>query len=103
MYGCRESLLDGIKRATDVMVAGKVAFVAGYGDVGKGCCQSLRAFGARVLVAEIDPINALQAAMEGEWGINNETCLWMCATSVCMGGGNCCKKTGQIPFECFLF
>ena len=65
LYGCRESLLDGIKRATDVMVAGKVALVAGYGDVGKGCCQSLRAFGARVLVAEIDPINALQAAMEG--------------------------------------
>ncbi|XP_065174577.1 adenosylhomocysteinase-like [Sycon ciliatum] len=65
LYGCRESLLDGIKRATDVMVAGKVALVAGYGDVGKGCAQSLRAFGARVLVAEIDPINALQAAMEG--------------------------------------
>jgi len=61
----RESLVDGIKRATDVMLAGKVAFVAGYGDVGKGCCQALRAFGARVLVAEVDPINALQAAMEG--------------------------------------
>eukprot|EP01012_Entosiphon_sulcatum_P060548 TRINITY_DN8557_c0_g1_i1.p1 TRINITY_DN8557_c0_g1~~TRINITY_DN8557_c0_g1_i1.p1 ORF type:complete len:433 (+),score=112.64 TRINITY_DN8557_c0_g1_i1:1126-2424(+) len=65
LYGCRESLLDGIKRATDVMIAGKVAVVAGYGDVGKGCAQSLRAFGARVLVTEIDPINALQAAMEG--------------------------------------
>eukprot|EP00995_Heteronema_vittatum_P011621 NODE_732_length_1203_cov_2560.454073_g188_i1.p1 GENE.NODE_732_length_1203_cov_2560.454073_g188_i1~~NODE_732_length_1203_cov_2560.454073_g188_i1.p1 ORF type:complete len:294 (-),score=120.08 NODE_732_length_1203_cov_2560.454073_g188_i1:246-1127(-) len=65
LYGCRESLVDGIKRATDVMVAGKVAVVAGYGDVGKGCAQSLRAFGARVLVTEIDPINALQAAMEG--------------------------------------
>ncbi|KAG5443752.1 Adenosylhomocysteinase [Clonorchis sinensis] len=65
LYGCRESLVDGIKRATDVMLAGKVAFVAGYGDVGKGCCQSLRSYGARVLVAEIDPINALQAAMEG--------------------------------------
>jgi len=65
LYGCRESLLDGIKRATDVMIAGKVAVVAGYGDVGKGCCQALRAFGARVLVTEIDPINALQAAMEG--------------------------------------
>ncbi|VDP83782.1 unnamed protein product [Echinostoma caproni] len=64
-YGCRESLADGIKRATDVMLAGKVAFVAGYGDVGKGCCQSLRSYGARVLVSEIDPINALQAAMEG--------------------------------------
>jgi adenosylhomocysteinase len=65
LYGCRESLLDGIKRATDVMVAGKVAVVAGYGDVGKGCAQALRAFGARVLITEIDPINALQAAMEG--------------------------------------
>lgn len=65
LYGCRESLLDGIKRATDVMIAGKVALVAGYGDVGKGCCQSLRGQGARVLVTEIDPICALQAAMEG--------------------------------------
>merc|ERR1711860_369969 len=65
LYGCRESLVDGIKRATDVMLAGKVAVVAGYGDVGKGSAQSLRAFGARVLVTEIDPINALQAAMEG--------------------------------------
>jgi adenosylhomocysteinase len=65
LYGCRESLLDGIKRATDIMVAGKVAVVAGYGDVGKGSAQSLRAFGARVLITEVDPINALQAAMEG--------------------------------------
>ncbi|GFO07045.1 V-type proton ATPase subunit d [Plakobranchus ocellatus] len=65
LYGCRESLVDGIKRATDVMLAGKVAVVAGYGDVGKGCAQALRAFGARVIVTEIDPINALQAAMEG--------------------------------------
>lgn len=65
LYGCRESLLDGIKRATDVMIAGKVAVVCGYGDVGKGCAQSLRGFGARVLVVEIDPICALQAAMEG--------------------------------------
>lgn len=65
LYGCRESLMDGLKRATDVMVAGKVAVVAGYGDVGKGCAQSLRGLGARVLVTEIDPINALQAAMEG--------------------------------------
>ncbi|XP_053569749.1 adenosylhomocysteinase B-like [Bombina bombina] len=64
LYGCRESLIDGIKRATDVMIAGKVAVVAGYGDVGKGCAQALRAFGARV-ITEIDPINALQAAMEG--------------------------------------
>ena len=65
LYGCRESLLDGIKRATDVMIAGKTCVVAGYGDVGKGCCQSLRGMGARVLVTEIDPINALQACMEG--------------------------------------
>ncbi|MDE2150219.1 MAG: adenosylhomocysteinase [Gammaproteobacteria bacterium] len=65
LYGCRESLADGIKRATDLMIAGKVALVCGYGDVGKGCAQSLRGFGARVIVTEIDPINALQAAMEG--------------------------------------
>lgn len=65
LYGCRESLADGIKRATDVMVAGKVAVVAGYGDVGKGCAHSLRGYGARVIVTEIDPICALQAAMEG--------------------------------------
>ena len=65
LYGCRESLADGIKRATDVMVAGKVAVVCGYGDVGKGCAHSLRGFGARVIVTEIDPICALQAAMEG--------------------------------------
>ncbi|KAJ2386008.1 S-adenosyl-L-homocysteine hydrolase [Coemansia sp. RSA 2611] len=65
LYGCRESLIDGIKRATDVMIAGKVSVVAGYGDVGKGCAAALRGMGARVLVTEIDPINALQAAMEG--------------------------------------
>lgn len=65
LYGCRESLVDGIKRATDVMLAGKVAVVAGYGDVGKGCAQSLRGYGCRVIITEIDPINALQAAMEG--------------------------------------
>lgn len=65
LYGCRESLIDGIKRATDVMLAGKVCVVAGFGDVGKGCAASLRAFGGRVLITEIDPINALQAAMEG--------------------------------------
>ena len=65
LYGCRESLVDGIKRATDVMLAGKVAVVAGYGDVGKGCAHSLRSYGARVLITEIDPICALQAAMEG--------------------------------------
>ena len=65
LYGCRESLADGIKRATDIMVAGKVVVVAGYGDVGKGCAQSMDGFGARVIVTEIDPICALQAAMEG--------------------------------------
>ncbi len=65
LYGCRESLLDGIKRATDVMIAGKIAVVCGYGDVGKGCAQALRSFGASILITEIDPICALQAAMEG--------------------------------------
>ncbi|GAM87713.1 hypothetical protein ANO11243_057400 [Dothideomycetidae sp. 11243] len=65
LYGCRESLVDGIKRATDVMIAGKTAVVAGYGDVGKGCAEALRSMGARVLVTEIDPINALQAAVSG--------------------------------------
>ena len=65
LYGCRESLADGIKRATDVMIAGKVVVVAGYGDVGKGCAHSMQRYGARVIVTEIDPINALQAAMEG--------------------------------------
>ena len=65
LYGCRESLADGIKRATDIMVAGKVVVVAGFGDVGKGCARSMHGFGARVIVTEIDPINALQAAMEG--------------------------------------
>lgn len=65
LYGCRESLIDGIKRATDVMIAGKIAVVAGYGDVGKGCAQTLSRHGARVLITEIDPICALQAAMEG--------------------------------------
>ncbi|KAF6811887.1 Adenosylhomocysteinase [Colletotrichum musicola] len=65
LYGCRESLIDGIKRATDVMVAGKIAVVAGFGDVGKGCAQALHTMGARVIVTEIDPINALQAAMAG--------------------------------------
>jgi adenosylhomocysteinase len=65
LYGCRESLTDGLKRATDIMIAGKVCVVAGFGDVGKGCADSLRGMGARVLITEIDPINALQAAMEG--------------------------------------
>ncbi len=65
LYGCRESLADGIKRATDIMVAGKTVVICGYGDVGKGCAQSMRGFGARVIISEIDPICALQAAMEG--------------------------------------
>ena len=65
LYGCRESLADGVKRATDIMLAGKVAVVCGYGDVGKGCAASLRSYGCRVIVTEIDPINALQAVMEG--------------------------------------
>jgi adenosylhomocysteinase len=65
LYGCRHSLIDGINRATDVMIGGKVAVVLGFGDVGKGCAESLRGQGARVIVTEIDPINALQAAMEG--------------------------------------
>jgi adenosylhomocysteinase len=65
LYGCRESLIDGIKRATDVMIAGKIAVVAGYGDVGKGCVAALHGMGARVLVTEVDPINALQAAVSG--------------------------------------
>merc|ERR1711877_113200 len=65
LYGCRESLVDGIKRATDVMIAGKIGVVAGYGDVGKGCAMALHGMGARVIVTEIDPINALQAAVSG--------------------------------------
>src|SRR5436309_13545088 len=65
LYGCRHSLIDGINRATDVMIAGKVAVICGFGDVGKGCAESLRGQGARVLVTEIDPICALQAAMQG--------------------------------------
>ncbi|MEJ1296120.1 MAG: adenosylhomocysteinase [Candidatus Sedimenticola sp. (ex Thyasira tokunagai)] len=75
LYGCRESLVDGIKRATDVMIAGKIALVLGYGDVGKGCAQSLRGLGATVWVTEIDPICALQAAMEGYRVVNmNDAC-----------------------------
>jgi len=74
-YGCRESLADGIKRGTDVMIAGKVVVVCGYGDVGKGCCQSMCGFGARVIVTEIDPICALQAAMEGYQVATVEDCL----------------------------
>mgnify|MGYP000036672668 CR=1 FL=1 len=88
LYGCRHSLIDGICRATDIMIAGKVAVVAGYGDVGKGSCQSLRGQGARVIVTEIDPICALQAAMEGyEVMSMNDACkigdLFVTATGCC--------------------
>merc|ERR1712222_283402 len=78
LYGCRESLVDGIKRATDVMLAGRVAMVAGYGDVGKGSAQSLRGFGCRVIITEVDPINALQAAMEGYEVTTVEDCVERC-------------------------
>jgi len=78
LYGCRESLVDGIKRATDVMLAGKVAMVAGYGDVGKGSAQSLRGFGCRVIITEVDPINALQAACEGYEVTTVEDCVERC-------------------------
>lgn len=88
LYGCRESLLDGIKRATDVMIAGKICVVAGYGDVGKGCAQSLRGMGARVLITEIDPIIALQAAMEGYEVVSMDTAasigdIFVTATGCC--------------------
>ena len=94
LYGCRESLADGIKRATDVMIAGKVVVVAGYGDVGKGCAHSMQRYGGRVLVTEIDPINALQASMEGfEVVTMEEACkkgnIFVTAT------GNCDVITGQ--------
>ncbi len=78
LYGCRESLSDGIKRATDVMVAGKVVVIAGFGDVGKGCAQALRGIGARVLITEVDPINALQAAMEGYQVVTMEEAAPVC-------------------------
>ncbi len=88
-YGCRESLADGIKRATDIMIAGKIVVIAGYGDVGKGCAQSMRGFGARVLVTEVDPINALQAAMEGYEVVTMETASAMGDIFVTATG--CCK------------
>lgn len=88
LYGCRESLVDGIKRGTDVMVAGKIVVVCGYGDVGKGCCQSMKGFGARVIVTEIDPICALQASMEGYEvktieDVLNEADIFVTATGNC--------------------
>ncbi len=88
LYGCRESLADGIKRATDVMIAGKVVVVCGYGDVGKGCAHSMRSYGARVLVTEIDPICALQAAMEGFEVLTME--------EACMQGNIFVTTTGNI-------
>ena len=89
LYGCRESLVDAIKRATDVMIAGKVALVAGYGDVGKGCAQALRALSAQVWVTEIDPINALQAAMEGFKVVTMEYAADKCDIFVtCTGNKN---------------
>jgi adenosylhomocysteinase len=93
LYGCRESLADGIKRATDVMVAGKVVVICGYGDVGKGCVQSMRGYGARVLVTEIDPICALQAAMEGYEVVTMETAAPMGDIFV-TATGNCDVITG---------
>ena len=88
LYGCRESLADGIKRATDVMIAGKVVVVCGYGDVGKGCSHSMRSYGARVLVTEVDPICALQAAMEGFEVVTME--------EACMEGNIFVTTTGNI-------
>ena len=82
LYGCRESLVDGIKRATDVMLAGKVALVAGYGDVGKGCAQSLKGFGCRVIVTEVDPINALQVIFF-EYTVKNDLCYLFRQFSSC--------------------
>jgi adenosylhomocysteinase len=94
LYGCRESFLDGLKRATEVMVAGKVVVVAGYGDVGKGCAQSARGMGARVLITEIDPINALQAAMEGYQVVTMEEAAPM-ADIICTATGCSDVVTGE--------
>ncbi|MDD6088055.1 MAG: adenosylhomocysteinase [Desulfovibrionaceae bacterium] len=93
-YGCRESLADGIKRATDIMLAGKVVVVAGYGEVGRGCAQSMRGFGARVLVTEIDPICALQAAMEGYEVVTMEDAAPVADVFV-TATGNCHIITGE--------
>jgi adenosylhomocysteinase len=94
LYGCRESFLDGLKRATDVMVAGKVVVVAGYGDVGKGCAQSARGMGARVMITEIDPICALQAAMEGYEVVTMEEAAPM-ADIICTATGCDAVVTGE--------
>jgi len=106
LYGCRESLVDGIKRATDVMIAGKICVVAGYGDVGKGCAEALRAFGARVIITEVDPINALQAAMAGyEVTTMNEACSKariLVTTTGCSGiiGGDHFKQMAEDTIVC---
>ena len=94
LYGCRESLLDGLKRATDVMIAGKVAIILGYGDVGKGCAQALRGQGATVFISEIDPICALQAAMEGYRVVRLEDVLQQ-VNIVVTATGNCNVVTHQ--------
>lgn len=98
LYGCRESLADGIKRATDVMVAGKVVVVCGYGDVGKGCTQSLRNLGARVLITEIDPVCALQAAMEGYQVVTMDTAAPIGDIFVTATG--CCDVITASHFKC---
>lgn len=100
LYGCRESLLDGIKRATDVMIAGKVAIVAGYGDVGKGCAAALRGMGARVIISEIDPINALQAAMEGFQVAKIDEVCHLARIFVTTTG--CCDIITADHFKCML-
>lgn len=83
LYGCKESLVDGIKRATDIMLAGKLCVVAGYGDVGKGSAQALKACGSRVVITEVDPINALQAAMEGTFR-GRYTSTWENVQAICL-------------------
>lgn len=97
LYGCRESLVDGIKRATDVMLAGKIAVVAGYGDVGKGCAESMRAFGCRVIVTEIDPICALQAKMQGYEVLTMEEVVGVGDIFVTATG--CCKVINRFHME----
>lgn len=105
LYGCRESLADGIKRATDVMIAGKVAVICGYGDVGKGCAHSMRSYGARVLVTEIDPICALQAAMEGfEVVTMDEACKYGNIFVTCTGNVDivCIEHMEQMPDQAIV-
>lgn len=97
LYGCRESLVDGIKRATDVMIAGKTCLVAGYGDVGKGCAAALRAFGARVVVTEVDPINALQACMEGYQVVTVDDAVAECHIFVTTTGNDDIITSAHFP------